>query len=157
VSTPFSLLCLILLSDFHKNASFRPNMLNYLNTIFTFGKQTEDNFINRKFQCTPATHSFTHFRAHFSYGGVAGTAGLGGPEIRHDQQHSQKVPSLHTKTGPSKVGDVVTPPGPWTNFGPHSRGRRLQPEGLSSPFFPGTFWIHGRTNTAGISRFGEVP
>ena len=92
VSTPFSLLCLILLSDFHKNASFRPNMLNYLNTIFTFGKQTEDNFINRKFQCTPATHSFTHFRAHFSYGGVAGTAGLGGPEIPHGQLHSQKVP-----------------------------------------------------------------
>jgi len=27
VSTPFSLLCLILLTHFHKNASFRPNML----------------------------------------------------------------------------------------------------------------------------------
>jgi len=23
-------------------------MLNYLNTTFTFGKQTEDNFVNRK-------------------------------------------------------------------------------------------------------------
>jgi len=29
VSTPFSFLCLILLTHFHKNASFRPNMLNY--------------------------------------------------------------------------------------------------------------------------------
>ena len=33
---------------------------------------------------------------------------------------------------------------------------RLYPEGLSSPFFPGTFWIHGRTNIAGISRFEQV-
>ena len=51
VSTPFSLLCLILLTDFHKNASFRPNMLKCLNTTFTFRKQTKDNFINRKVQC----------------------------------------------------------------------------------------------------------
>ena len=29
-------------------------------------------------------------------------------------------------------------------------------KGLSSPFFPGTFWTDGRTNIAGISRFGEV-
>ena len=50
VSTPFSLLRLILLTDFHKNASFRPNVLNYLNATFIFGKQTKDNFINRKFQ-----------------------------------------------------------------------------------------------------------
>jgi len=33
---------------------------------------------------------------------------------------------------------------------------KLYPEGLSSPFFPETFWIHGRTNIAGISRFEEV-
>jgi len=51
VSKPFSLLCLILLTHFHKNASFRPNMLNYLNTTFTFGKQAKDNFINRNIQC----------------------------------------------------------------------------------------------------------
>jgi len=49
VSTRFSFLCLIL--DFHKNASFHRNMLGYLNTTFTFGKQTKDNFINRKVQC----------------------------------------------------------------------------------------------------------
>ena len=53
MSAPFSLLCLILLTDFHKNARFRPNMLNYLNTTLTFGKQTKDNFINRKVQCRP--------------------------------------------------------------------------------------------------------
>jgi len=62
VSTLFSLLCLIL--DFHKNASFPENMLNYLNTTFTVGKQTKDNLINRKFQYRP-TYSFTHFCAHF--------------------------------------------------------------------------------------------
>jgi len=32
--------CLIFLTDFHKNASFRPIMLDYSNTTFTFGKQT---------------------------------------------------------------------------------------------------------------------
>jgi len=67
VSTPFSLLCLILCTDFHKNASLRPNMLNYLNTTFTFGKQSKDNFINRKFQCRPA-YSFIHFCARFFFG-----------------------------------------------------------------------------------------
>jgi len=60
------------------------------------------------------------------------------------------------KTGPSKVGDVFTPPGPWTNFGPLSRGCRLWPEGLSPLLFPGTFWTHGRINIAGISRLREV-
>jgi len=34
-------------------------MLNYLNTTFTFGKQTKDNFINRKVQSRP-TYSFIH-------------------------------------------------------------------------------------------------
>jgi len=29
---------------------------------------------------------------------------------------------LHTKTGPNKVGDVVTPPRPWTTSAPFSRG-----------------------------------
>ena len=33
---------------------------------------------------------------------------------------------LHTKTGPSKVGDVVTPPGPWSTVGLVSRGRVQQ-------------------------------
>jgi len=57
VSTPSSPLCLTLLTHFHESARFRPNMLNHLNTTFTFGKQTKDNFINRKVQCRPS-HSF---------------------------------------------------------------------------------------------------
>jgi len=40
-------------SDFHKNASFRAGMLNYLNTTFAFGKQTNENFINRKVRYRP--------------------------------------------------------------------------------------------------------
>ena len=78
VSIPFSLLCLVLLIHFHKNASFRPNML-YLNTIFTFGKQTKDNFINRKFQCR-STYSLTHFVSVSLLGRVAGAAALGDPK-----------------------------------------------------------------------------
>ena len=63
-------------------------------------------------------------------------------------------------TGPSKVGDVVTPPGPWTTSGPLSRGCTLQPEGLCSPFFAGTFWTPGRTNIAGSldsEKWHDVP
>ena len=32
----------------------------------------------------------------------------------------------------------------------------LATAGLVSPVFRGTFWKHGRTNVAGISRFGKV-
>jgi len=46
-----------LLTDFHKIAGFRPNMLVSLNSTFTFAKQAEDNIIRRKFQCKP-THAF---------------------------------------------------------------------------------------------------
>ena len=66
MSTPFSLLCLVLAIDFHKNASFPPNMLNYLNMTFNVGKQIKHNFINRKVKCRP-TCLFTHFRARVSY------------------------------------------------------------------------------------------
>ena len=59
VSAPLSLLCLIFLIDFRKNANFCPNMLNYLNTTLTFGKQTKDTFINRNFHCRPR-YSFVH-------------------------------------------------------------------------------------------------
>jgi len=34
-------------------------MLNYLDTTVTFGKQTEDSFINRRVQCRPI-YSFIH-------------------------------------------------------------------------------------------------
>ena len=74
VSTPFSLLRLILLTHFHKSASFRPNMLNCLYTTFSLGKQTKDNFINRKFRCRPA-YSFI-FTPGFLLGRVAGGAAL---------------------------------------------------------------------------------
>ena len=71
MSTPFSLLCLIRLTDLHKNASFHLNMLIYLNTTSIFCKQTKDNFINRMVQCRP-TYSITHFRASFSFGEIRG-------------------------------------------------------------------------------------
>jgi len=92
VSTPFSLLCLILFTDFHKNASFRPKMLNYLKTTFTFGKQTKDKFVNGKVQCKPTIliHSLI-FVPVFSLGRVAGAAALRGPEIHHHQQKFQIV------------------------------------------------------------------
>jgi len=63
---------------------------NYLNTTFAFGKQTKNNFINRKVECRP-TYLFTHFRAHFFFGEKRGAAPLGWPEIPHDQQHSRIV------------------------------------------------------------------
>ena len=63
-------------------------MLNYLNTTFTFVKQTKDNFINRKIQCRP-TYSFTHsFSPAFPLERVARAAALEGPDISHDQQQS---------------------------------------------------------------------
>jgi len=132
-------------------------MLKYLSTTFTFGKQTKDNFINRKFQCRP-TYSFIHsfFVPDFPLGRIGVAAALGGPEIPHDHSNLRWFCWLHAKTRPSKVGDIVTPPGPWTTSGPLSRGCGLYPEGLISPFFPGTFWTHGRTNIAGISQFGEM-
>ena len=152
VSTPFSLLFLILLTDFHKNSSFRPNMLNYLNTTCTFGKHI--SWIEM-FNVDLHTHSFTQFRAHFSFG-----------ESRVDNRsrrtrntsrstaistsqfcwlHTKMGASweLHTKIEPSKVRDVVTSPDPWTNFGPLSDGCKLLSGGLSSAFFPGIFCTHG--------------
>ena len=87
VSTPFSLLCLILLTDFHKNASFRPNILNYLNTTFAFGKQTNDNFINRKFQFRLA-YSCTHFHASFTFGESRGGSS---PRMTRNTSRSREI------------------------------------------------------------------
>jgi len=39
-------------------------------------------------------------------------AAPGGLGIPHGQQKSQIDPLLHNKTGPSKIGDVVSSPGP---------------------------------------------
>jgi len=58
-------------------------------------------------------HSFI-FKLAFPLGGIAGTAALGGLEIPHGQQQSMILLLLHTKTGPSKVGDTVMPCGLWS-------------------------------------------
>jgi len=59
-------------------------------------------------------HSFIHsFSCPLRLRRVAGAAALGGLEIPHGHQHSQFC-LVHTKTGTSKVRDVVTPPCPWT-------------------------------------------
>jgi len=50
----------------------------------------------------------------FPLGRVAGTAALGGLEIPHGQKQSMIFLLLHTKTGPSKVGDTVMPLDAWT-------------------------------------------
>jgi len=52
-------------------------------------------------------------------GGATSIGWLGKP---HDQQQFQIFLRVHTKTGPSRVCDEVTPPGPWTTFGSLSRG-----------------------------------
>jgi len=75
VSTPFSLLCLILLNDFHKNASVRPNTLiiwvlhslleNKLKTILQI----------ESFNVGLQTYSFAQFRAHFSFGDIISRGG----------------------------------------------------------------------------------
>ena len=72
-------------TDFYKNASFRPNMLNYLNTTFTFGKQSKDNIINRKFQCRPAYSVIHSFLCPVFLWGVSRG------QIPHGQQQSQIV------------------------------------------------------------------
>jgi len=88
VSTPFSLLCLILSNHIHKNASFHPSIPNYLNAIFTFAKQTKDNFINRKVQCRP-TYSLIHSFSCPLFLWVGSQEPQ--EEIAHDQEESQTV------------------------------------------------------------------
>ena len=63
-------------------------MLNYLNTIFTFGKQTKDNFITRKLQSAYILIHSLIFVPAFPLGRVAGAAALGWPETPHDQHIS---------------------------------------------------------------------
>ena len=123
VSTPFSLLYLILLTDFHKNASFRPNMLIIwiLHSLLTNKLKTTLKI--ESFSVGLHTHSFTHFPTPFPL------------EVSRWQQwedlirltiKQSHVPWVHTKTGLSKVTDVVRPPGPWTTSGPLSRGCNQQ-------------------------------
>jgi len=46
-----------------------------------------------------------------------GAAALGGLGIPHGLQQSQVILLAPHEEGPSKVGGVVTPPGPWTTSG----------------------------------------
>jgi len=57
---------------------------------------------------------------------AAGAAALGRLEIPHRQQQSRTVLLASHQDGPSKVGDFVTPPGPWTISGTLSCGRSQQ-------------------------------
>jgi len=73
------------LTDFHKIAGFRPYMLVYLNSTFTFAKQAKDNFIRRKFQCKPTDAFIQLFSGHFPLRRVVGAATSGGTNVGHDQ------------------------------------------------------------------------
>ena len=67
------------------------------------------------------TLSFIHFHTHYSSREGREVAALGGVEISHSFQQTLIVLLVHTKTGPSKVGGVITPPGPWSTYGSLSR------------------------------------
>jgi len=94
---------------------------------------------------------FIHFHARFPLVRVVEAAVLGGPQIPHGQQ----LIVLATQQGgtrPSRRCNHATwfMVGHWTSF------HRVCPTGPNSPIFRVTFWINGRTNVAGISRFREV-
>jgi len=58
----------------------------------------------------------------FPFGRVAGQTASGGLETPHGQKQSHIVLLwMENKTGPSKVGCVITPRCPWTTSGPPSR------------------------------------
>jgi len=56
---------------------------------------------------------FIHSLSHPSLGRVAGAAAQGELEIPHGQQQSQIYRLASHQDGPSTVGDVFIPPGPW--------------------------------------------
>ena len=65
------------------------------------------------------------FMPAFPLGRVTGATSIGGLGIPDGQQQFQIVLlflPVHTKTGPSKVGDAVTPPRLWTTSGSLFRG-----------------------------------
>ena len=68
MSTPFSMLFLILLTDFRKKRKFPSKYANYVNTAFVFGKKLKAILYIERFNVGLHIHSFTHFRAHFSFG-----------------------------------------------------------------------------------------
>jgi len=86
-------------------------------------------------------------------GRVAGVTARGGLEHFTVNNNFKWFYWLHTKMEPSKVGNVVTPPRPWTSYG--WRFRDFSQQELPR-HFPVAFWTYGRTNIAVISRFWEV-
>jgi len=67
-------------------------------------------------------HSFIFTHA-FPIERVAGHALLGGPKTHHGFKKSLIVRQAPRQDGgPSKIGDVITPPGSWSTFGAISRG-----------------------------------
>ena len=107
--TRFSLLCVILLTDFHENTSF--NTPNYLNTTFTFCEKIKTILQIESFSVH--IHSFSC--PLFLWGESRVQQPQEDPKYLTINSILRKSPSVHTKTGPGKVGDVVTPPGPWTS------------------------------------------
>jgi len=99
-------------------------MLNYLSTTFIFGKQTKNNINIERFNAGLHVHSLIFVLA-FPFWGRGGSS----PRRARNTSRSTEIPGIsagfHTYTGPSKIADVVTSPGPWTNSGPLSRGYKL--------------------------------
>ena len=79
-------------------------MLNYLNTTSTFGKQTKDNFINRKFQCRP-TYSLIHsFSCSLCLWGESR-----GPQPEEDSKYFT-INSIGVRGGGSEGSRAAAPP-----------------------------------------------
>ena len=84
----------------------------------------------------------------FPFSRVAGAAVLGGLEIPHDQLKSQVVLLAPHQYGTKQGRDLVTPPGPWTNFGPLPMSVDCSLKVLVLHSFLGHSG-HGRTNISG--------
>jgi len=92
------------------------------------------------------------FTPTFPLGRVEGIADLGGLEIPHCFQKSQ-VALLAAHQHGTKQG-LKCSHATWSLV----NSPLVYPTALASPIFRRTFWSHGRTNAAGISRFGgKVP
>jgi len=100
--------------------------------------------------------SFIHFCARFSSGEGRVGAALRRLEMPYGQQQSHIVLLTPRQDGPRKVRDLVTLRTPLVTplVGRHlGRFPMSVISRIASPTIPGT---HGRSNVAGVSRFGEV-
>jgi len=93
---------------------------------------------------------FIHLRARFS-----SEEGSGRSSHRRTRNTSRStaISDSSARSAPSKVGYVVTPPGPCGTSWPLSSGNSQQD--LPRQSFPGALWTRGRNNVAGISWFRE--